>query len=162
MDATKVQRLEALRRLVRAGQARTQADLRKALRARGLAADQSTLSRDLRELGVRKLAGRYELPAAADAGSAVGHRRPMLEPTRGRPAGLAAAVQRYTVCGPHLLVIRTTTGMAQPVAVAIDQAGEPAIVATIAGDDAIFVATTNRRSQAVVLRRLEQWFGEKG
>jgi len=158
MDATKARRHADLRRLVQAGQARTQADLRKALRGRGLAVDQSTLSRDLQELGVRKVAGRYELAASEPA---AGHRRPVLEPTRGNPTSMAAAVQRFTVCGPHLIVLRTTTGMAQPVGVAIDQAREPAIVASVAGDDTIFLATANRRSQTVALRRLEKWFGDK-
>ena len=32
---------------------------------------------------------------------------------------------------------------------------------TLAGDDTVFVATKNRRSQTVALRRLEQWFEDK-
>jgi arginine repressor len=70
-------------------------------------------------------------------------------------------VRRFTGCGPHLVVVTTDIGQAQAVAVSIDRAGEPAVVATLAGDDTVFVATRSRRTQAVVLRRLEQWFGDK-
>lgn len=108
--------------------------------------DQSTLSRDLIELEIRKAHGRYVTPARTE---------PAAEPEFG------AAVVGYTTCGPHLTVIRTTMGAAQPLAVKIDQAAEPSITATLAGDDTIFLATKNRRSQVVALRRLEQWFGDK-
>jgi transcriptional regulator of arginine metabolism len=111
-----------------------------------MAVDQSTLSRDLIELGIRKSGGRYEWPkAAAD--------RPVT------PVG--EVVERFTACGPHLIVIRTTTGAASPLAVWIDQSGEPSIGGTLAGDDTVFVATKDRRRQVVALRRLEQWFGDK-
>jgi transcriptional regulator of arginine metabolism len=125
----------------------TQAELRKALRIGGMAVEQSTLSRDLVEVGIRKAGGRYVLPAAPA--------QMQEEPAFG------AAVVNYTTCGPHLIVIRTTMGAAQPLAVKIDRGDEPSITATLAGDDTIFLATKNRRSQVVALRRLEHWFGDK-
>jgi len=143
----KGQRQAAIRRIVRAGRVGTQAELRRALRGQGMAVDQSTLSRDLIELGIRKAGGRYVLPP--------------VEATRPREPVFSASVLGFTPCGPHLIVVRTALGAAQPLAVRIDQAAEPAIAATLAGDDTVFVATKNRRSQRVALRRLEQWFGDK-
>jgi transcriptional regulator of arginine metabolism len=143
-------RLAALRRIVQTGQADTQARLRRALKKKGYVVDQSTLSRDLAELGIRKRGGRY----VTDAPDAPADPLDL-------NARLAGTVHRFTVCGPHLIVIHTAVGAAQPISVAIDRAEEPAIVATLAGDDTIFLATKNRRSQAVALRRLSQWFGEK-
>jgi transcriptional regulator of arginine metabolism len=147
MTLTKDQRQGAIRKIVTAGPVGTQSELRKALRGRGVAVDQSTLSRDLVELEIRKVRGRYEPAERPNA--------PAPEPSFG------AAVVRFTTCGPHLTVIRTTMGAAQPLAVKIDQAAEPSITATLAGDDTVFVATKNRRSQVVALRRLTQWFGDK-
>ncbi len=123
----------------------TQDALHRALRKVGVEVDQSTLSRDLRELGVRKVEGRYVQPATEQQPSA---------------NGLGGVVRTVTPCGPHLVVLKTVVGQAQPVALAIDARRDPAIVATLAGDDTVFLATRNRKAQAVALRRLEQWFGE--
>ena len=144
---TKSDRLAAIRKIVRAQRLSTQGELRRALRADGVQVDQSTLSRDLVELEIRKSRGRYVLPGPPAESN--GH------------AQFEAAVRSYTTCGPHLIVLRTSLGAAQPLAVRIDQAGEASIVATLAGDDTIFLATRNRRMQVVALRRLEQWFGDK-
>ena len=145
----KQDRQGAIVELVGLGEASTQGQLRSLLRKRGVRVDQSTLSRDLAELGIRKSGGRYVLPPE---GSTTGNGR----------SALASAVRDWVPCGPHLIVVSTTTGQAQPVAVAIDESGEPAILATLAGDDTIFVATRSRRTQSVALRRLEQWFGGTG
>lgn len=147
MDA-KHERWDAIRRIVQEAEVGTQADLRKALRARGIVVNQSTLSRDLVEMDIRKSGGRYVIGAAPGVAAP-------------DAIDLSAVVFGFTTCGPHLIVIRTATGQAQGVASLIDHHEEPAILATIAGDDAILVATKTRRTQVVALRRLEQWFGEK-
>lgn len=146
----KEERLALIRRLVRERRARTQAELLRNLRSAGERVDQSTLSRDLVELGIRKAGGRYVLPSRVEE-----HAGEL------KLTDLAGVVKRYTTCGPHLTVVSTVVGQAQAVAVAIDTATEPAIAATLAGDDTVFVATKNRRTQAVALRRLKQWFGDK-
>jgi transcriptional regulator of arginine metabolism len=143
----KDERQAAIVELVKEGSVPTQALLRKALRARRIAVDQSTLSRDLVELNVRKHGGKYILNGG-----------PRPQPT---VPDYASTVLRFTTCGPHLIVIRTGVGQAQPVAVRIEATGESSITATLAGDDTIFVATKSRRAQVVALRRLTQWFGEK-
>lgn len=145
----KEERLDLIRRLVREHRVRTQAELRRNLRSAGRRVDQSTLSRDLVELDIRKAGGRYVLPWRAERAG-----EPQL-------TDLAGVVKRYTTCGPHLTVVSTVVGQAQAVAVAIDTARESAIAATLAGDDTVFVATKNRRTQAVALRKLKQWFGDK-
>lgn len=147
--ADKDRRQAVLAAVVRRGRVRTQRDLRALLLSHGWRVDQSTLSRDLADLGVRKVGGRY-LPLE----------RQTPEPVPG-PQNHAAGVRRFTICGPHLIVLQTVIGQAQTIAVAMDAAGEPSIVATLAGDDAVFVATKNRRSQTVALRKLKTWFGEK-
>ncbi len=145
--ATKQGRQAAIRRIVRSGFVSTQTQLMKALGKLKMACDQATLSRDLGELGIHKSGGRYVVPGRRKGGQV--------------EVDLSAVVESFIGCGPHLIVVRTAVGQAQPVALGIDAKAEPAIVATLAGDDTVFVATKNRRSQTVALRRLEQWFGDK-
>lgn len=140
-------RQAALLKLIENGDARTQGDLLGTLRGDGILVDQSTLSRDLSEMGIRKAGGRYVLPE---------HRE-----SPNNKIDYSGAVNRFTTCGPHLLIVHTGVGQAQPVALAIEGTKEPAIIGTLAGDDTIFLATKNRRTQTVVLRRLKQWFGDK-
>jgi len=132
------------------GRIRTQAELLKKLRGKGVRVDQSTLSRDLEELGIRKSGGVY----VQTSGEAAESEAPA-------PADHAAVVRGFTTCGPHLIVVHTVVGQAQAVAVAMDAAADPSITGTLAGDDTIFIATKTRRSQVVALRRLQQWFGDK-
>lgn len=145
--AGKRDRQVAIRRIVRSGGVATQAELMSALGRLGMACNQATLSRDLGELGIGKSGGRYVMPRRARGGQGA--------------VDLSGAVYRLVGCGPHLIVICTVVGQAQPVAVAIDARADPAIAGTLAGDDTILVATKNRRAQTVALRRLEQWFGVK-
>ena len=141
---TKQKRHRRLAELVGEQAIRSQKALLEALARSGLGVDQSTLSRDLRELGIRKVRGRYRRIGGLETETPV-----------------LPQVLRYTTCGPNLAVIHTEVGQAQPVGVLLDSADEPAIEATIAGDDTVFVATKGRRQQEVLLRRLASWFGEE-
>ena len=145
--ASKEKRHTAIARLIRRGSVRTQTELIRRLKAAGIVVDQSTLSRDLSELGVRKTGGRYVVRAVEEDGR--------------QAYDYTAAVLWFTTCGPHQIVMRTHIGQAQPVALAIDQKEDASILATIAGDDTVFVATKSARAQTVALRRLKQWFGDK-
>ena len=139
-------RLEVLRSLIHDGGFTGQRDLLKALSRKRVAVDQSTLSRDLIEIGADKIDGSYRIV------------------TRARPGGafdLSSVIRSWKACGPNLIVMNTTTGQAQAVGVALDRSVEPAIGGTLAGDDTIFIATSSRTKQTVVLRRLKQWFGDK-
>lgn len=60
--------------------------------------------------------------------------------------------------GP-LLVLKTATGAAQPLAVAVDGAGWSEIIGTIAGDDAILVITRSERGRRAVQVRLRELAG---
>jgi transcriptional regulator of arginine metabolism len=55
-------------------------------------------------------------------------------------------------------VVRTSTGAAQSVAVAIDKAQWPEVVGTLSGDDTIFIATGNLRAQSGIVSRLREVF----
>lgn len=122
---------------------RSQAELVELLDREGIAATQSSVSRDLRELGAAKVGGRYVLPAP---------------PGQAAPRQLAEAaafVRAIRRAGPHLTVVGTAVGAAQAVAVALDRAAWPEVAGTLAGDDTLFIATAGGRQQGAVIRRLE-------
>jgi transcriptional regulator of arginine metabolism len=133
-------RRDAIVRILRQTAVGRQAELVRLLHREGFEATQSSVSRDLREIGVVKGADRYLLPASEDA----------LTPSHFED--VRGFVKGYRGAGSALTVLRTTAGAAQSVAIAIDKAHWPEIVGTIAGDDTIFIATENARAQ----RRLHQ------
>jgi len=141
------QRRDAIVRILRMGSVGRQAELVELLHREGFDATQSSVSRDLRELGVVKGADRYLLPAAEDA----------LTPSHFED--VRSFMKGYRAAGPTLTVLRTTTGAAQSVAIAIDKAHWPEIVGTIAGDDTIFIATESIRAQRKLHDHLRSTFG---
>jgi transcriptional regulator of arginine metabolism len=146
-DAQQLQRRGAIMRLLRTGAVRRQQELVRLLKKEGHEATQSSISRDLRDLGVLKASGRYVLPPD--------------EVTRanGDFEALAQFVRELRRAGPSLTVLRTTIGAAQSVAVAIDKAEWPEVAGTISGDDTIFIATANARAQDELVSRLRTLFG---
>lgn len=140
-------RRDAITRILRRTAVGRQAELVELLRAEGFEATQSSVSRDLREIGVVKGADRYLLPAVEDA----------LTPSHFED--VRTFVKGYRSAGPNLTVLRTTTGTAQGVAIALDKARWPEIVGTIAGDDTIFIATASARSQRRLHAHLHSTFG---
>jgi len=139
-------RRAAIVRLLRGGVVRTQDDLVRLLRGDGHDVTQSSISRDLRELGVLKAGGRYALPPDE------------ISRSNGDFGALAQFVREIRTAGPSITVIRTTIGAAQSVAVAIDRAAWPEVAGTISGDDTIFVATAHGREQAALVKRLHSQF----
>jgi transcriptional regulator of arginine metabolism len=137
-------RREAIVALVRRHRIANQADLARRLKQRGFAVTQSSVSRDLRDLGVAKVSGRYVVPETAPAAPSDG-----LQP-------VAPFLKRVSPAGPHLTVVRTSAGAAQSVGLALDNAGWPEIVGTVAGDDTVFVATGGAREQRQFVRRVER------
>jgi len=133
-------RRETLRRIIHGSPIRRQEDLVRLLGKAGYPATQSSVSRDLRELGVAKRGDRYVLPDEA----------PVLDDF----ATIARFVRSIRAAGPNLAVIRTTAGAAQSVAIVLDRADWPEAVGTLSGDDTIFVATASAATQRRLLVRL--------
>ena len=137
-----LQRRAAIRELLLKGPATTQASLVAALEGLGHVATQSSVSRDLREIGAIKTVHGYELPTSDNTGDE-------------QVAAVAELLRNTTPAGSNLLVIRTGIGAAQRVALALDRSGWPGIVGTIAGDDTIFVATESAHAQKNLISRIE-------
>jgi transcriptional regulator of arginine metabolism len=126
-------RQQAILRLVRDRAISTQSALVEALREEGHEVVQTTISRDVHELGlvkVRAPSGRlvYAAPGADDAD---------------RRRAIGVAMRRYALAvepSGSLVVVRTPSGYASALAQAMDEGRHPSIAGTIAGDNTIFVA----------------------
>jgi transcriptional regulator of arginine metabolism len=130
----KRERQKKLLNLIRAKRIGTQEALRKHLERAGVAATQSSLSRDLEELGVIKHHGSYALPHAnGDA---------------------AQGLLSLDIAGDVLVIARCLPGRASAVAVEIDDAAFSEIVGTLAGEDTIFVAVRDQKSQRPVMKKI--------
>jgi transcriptional regulator of arginine metabolism len=145
-DRQQIDRHMAILRILRSGVVRRQNDLALMLRRDGFEVTQSSVSRDLRELGVLKASGRYLLPPDE------------ISRANGDFGALAQFVRTVQPAGASLTVVRTTIGAAPSVAVAIDKAEWPEVVGTISGDDTIFVATNDARAQQRLIERLNSLF----
>jgi transcriptional regulator of arginine metabolism len=145
-DAEQLERRGAIVRILRSGLVRKQQDLVRLLKKEGHDATQSSISRDLRDLGVLKASGRYALPPDE------------LTRANGDFDMLAQFVRELRRAGSSITVLRTTIGAAQSVAVAIDKAEWPEVAGTISGDDTIFIATANARTQDELVTRLRALF----
>ena len=127
-----------------------QAELVRLLRTEGFDATQSSVSRDLKDLGVAKLTTGYELPKNDQA---PGNDAQALQL-------VAEFVRDLKPAGPHLLVVATAIGAAQRVAVTLDRVAWPEIVGTLSGDDTIFVATAGAAQQRRLVTRLREHLGK--
>ncbi len=144
----------AIRDLLAQRDVRTQQELAAALRERGFRATQATISRDVGELGLVKVHRHglyvYALPA----------RVPEAEPTAEERLGnLLRALPVDVRESGLLLVVRTLSGSAHAIANALDRTHWPEVVGSIAGDDTLFVACTDRtslhRARRPLLRLME-------
>ncbi len=126
--------------LIRARRIGTQEELTEHLERAGVPATQSSVSRDLVELGVVKHHGFYSVPKATNGAAARG-------------------LLSLDVAGDVLVVARCEPGMASAVAVEIDRAHVAEIVGTIAGEDTIFIAVTDRKAQRAAIKRIWELFG---
>jgi transcriptional regulator of arginine metabolism len=134
------ERQNAILRLVRDQALSTQAELAQALRDEGHDVVQTTVSRDVTELGlvkVRAPSGRliYAAPGTGDAD---------------RLRAIGAALRRYAIgvqaASGGIVVVSTPSGYASALAQAIDEGAHPAIAGTLAGDNTIFIVAKNGTS----------------
>lgn len=128
---------------------RTQEDLADALAQEGWEVTQSSVSRDISQLGLVKVDGIYARPVAAR----------MVEITDPNERRLAESLLTVDTAGDALLVLHTPPGEAQRVGNALDLLAWPEIVGTIAGDDTIFIAVSNAAAQQMITRRLKALTG---
>jgi len=129
----------------------SQEQLRAQLRGLGIDVTQATLSRDIRDLGLVK--------AAADGA----YKRPLTDGTPKSPdadvvlrRAVAGSLRRFDLV-QQLVVLRTESAQAQPLAEAIDRAQLSDVVGTISGDNTVLVICRGDREAQHFTHQLEQW-----
>lgn len=126
-------RHEKIMEIIQESDVETQEELVSRLKAAGFAVTQATVSRDIRELNLSKVASagggqRYAAMSREDA------------PVDDKYIRVLRDAFSDAATAQNLLIVKTVSGMAMAVAAALDAMKFPEIVGSIAGDDTIFVA----------------------
>lgn len=135
----KQQRQKIILKLIEDKQISRQEELAGLLEDEGFTVTQSSVSRDLLDLGIIKLNGAYALPQ-------------MPKNT------VASGLLGLETAGENLIVAKTVSGLASAVAVRIDDQNFDEIVGTVAGDDTIFIAVRGQKGQKAVLKKVWEIF----
>lgn len=149
MRVTKHQRQHRIAKLLETRAVGSQAQLVDLLAAEGIEATQTTVSRDLEELGALKVRlpggdGAYALPELPAQQIAPGdHLRRVLGEWAVEVAGSG-----------NLVVVRTPPGCAHVVASALDRSGLEGVLGTVAGDDTLLVVAESGRVGSGLAERI--------
>jgi len=145
----KAQRRAEILNVLRRTRVRSQEQLRQLLGAQGIDVTQATLSRDIRELRLSKIAdpmggSYYVLPSAGES---------MHPPLEQLVPTLMLSIDGV---GPFV-VVKTPAGSAEALGSALDRQQWPEVMGCIAGDDTMLIITRSekvRRGLATKLRGL--------
>jgi transcriptional regulator of arginine metabolism len=147
---SKLSRQQAILDLVKAEELTSQDELRKHLVRKGFRVTQATLSRDINELGLVKTAEGYSLLAAENGN---GH---------GSESGVppvARLIREFVTEireAQNLLVLKTSAGSAQPVALALDAESWREVVGTVGGDDTVLIVSSDKKSAGRLASRIRE------
>jgi transcriptional regulator of arginine metabolism len=154
MRLAKNQRQHRIVKLLEQRAVGSQAQLVELLGAEGVEATQTTVSRDLEELGAVKV----RLPGGETA-----YALPELPSQQIAPADhLRRVLGEWAVeiaCSHNLVLVRTPPGCAHVVASALDRSGLEGVLGTVAGDDTLLVVVAQGHSARRVAQRLEAFAG---
>lgn len=137
---TKNYRQGQILKLIRTKKIGTQEELARELKEEGIETTQVTLSRDIRELGLAKTAD--------------GYREILPDPTG---PSLAQVMSEYLLdvrLAQNMVILKTSTGSANSLAVALDQEDWAEVAGTIAGDDTVLVVCWDNQRAKTVQERL--------
>ena len=149
----KTKRHAKILEIIRQYEVDTQEELCARLNEAGYKVTQATVSRDIRELKLTKVAlggGRQRYTALADSGDALGEKY-----IRVFKDGVVSMDMAQ-----NILVIKTVSGMAMAVAASLDAMDCHEIVGSIAGDDTIMCAVRTVEDTQVLMRRLRKLMNE--
>ncbi len=150
MTKEKKRRLEAIGDLItKYPSIGSQAELVNLLAEVGIRTTQSSISRDLQELGIRRVNGRYVL-------------KPWREVGAGDFEGLLGLIQGVHAAGPYMVIITTSPYAGRMVAEAIDNESWPEVAGTLPGDSKIFLATRSQEAQLALFDRFRVYLKRSG
>ncbi len=151
---TKAHRQGMIRAFLRRAPSRSQAEMLLRLRGAGVRVTQSTLSRDLRDLGLVKDPRGYREADRADAAADPESR------LRDLQRMVRAYLNEVSQAGT-LVVLKTSPGLAHALGVALDRAALPEIAGTVAGDDTVFAAAPDPSRARALVHRVRGLIGRR-
>ncbi|MBE6586247.1 MAG: arginine repressor [Ruminococcaceae bacterium] len=145
----KKKRLDKIIEIITAHEVETQDELITYLRAEGFDVTQATISRDIRELKLTKVMTgrgnyRYIMPELGQdvKGLHLSH-------------ALSDAITRVAYA-ENIVVVHTYPGMAQAVALEVDRLNHGGILGSVAGDDTIFIVTSDKHCAHTVSEEIKE------
>lgn len=154
---SKVQRQQAIVRIIERQQVSSQPQLVDLLADEGIPATQATVSRDLDDLGAIKV----RVP-----GGATVYAVPEFAPERVAPVDQLRRVMGEWVAdvnhSGNLVIVRTPPGCAHVVASALDRSGLDGLLGTVAGDDTMMCVATETVGGAALAVTLRELAGMEG
>jgi transcriptional regulator of arginine metabolism len=159
---TKAARQARIAALLSRHQVHSQAELVALLAAEQVEVTQTTLSRDLEEMGATKVrrpgSGMVYTVGEEAPGPVL---RALADATEGRVSRLAAELVVSVEASANLVVVHTPPGGAHLLASAIDRSGRTDVLGTVAGDDTVLLVTRDPRGGAQVADRLRRMAGSR-
>jgi transcriptional regulator of arginine metabolism len=149
---SKTERHNTIRELVGSTIISNQEELRRKLVKRGFDVTQATVSRDIRELHLYKGPNGYALPNGNGNGRNEDDDLPSIH-------SVLSSFGLKVNQAQNQLVLITTSGSAQPVALGIDHEDWPEVVGTLAGDDTVLIICPDQKRASVLRARLEEMIG---
>ena len=146
----KAERQDAILRAIEENHIDTQEQLAEALRQAGMQVTQATISRDIRELGLSKI-------ALGNGNSCYATLVRTDDVEKNERLGRIFAESVLSVAqADNLIIIKTLSGSGSAAAELIDSLPWPEIVGTLAGDNTIFVAVQSREKVHAVIQRFQE------
>ncbi len=145
----KPQRQHRIARLLEEQPISSQGQLVEMLAAEGVVATQATVSRDLEDLGAVKV----RIPGGTMAYAVPEHANAPASPDDHLKRVMAEFVVDVAHSG-NLVVLRTPPGSAHVIGSALDRAGYPDVLGTVAGDDTLLLVCAETVGGAPVAARL--------
>jgi transcriptional regulator of arginine metabolism len=139
-------RHKAILDIIRSGEIASQEELMVGLKARHIDVSQSTLSRDIQELRLAKTGGVYTVVDAEPA-------------TKASDESFRRIIREFLVdvaVANNIVVVKTGPGHASTVSQALDEAGWPEAIGSIAGENTVFVATASEKDGRRFERRIRE------
>lgn len=149
----KSKRHAMIREIIESASIETQEDLAEALRERSFDVTQATVSRDIKELMLRKVPtsdgrARYAMPAGQSRITAGGRSARMFQDS-------VVSIES----SENIIVIKTLPGAANAIASIVDHESWKEVIGTVAGDDTILLVVKPKAVVRQVMDRLKSMMG---
>lgn len=149
---TKKERQNILLELIGKYEIDTQEELTEKLNERNIAVTQATVSRDINELNLVKVAGKvkkYKYARVEIKSDALSE----------KDINLFREITSSVTCANNLIVVKTLVGNANAAGMIVDKINIPQVLGSIAGDDTLLIVTKSNRDAEIMLKRLKEMMG---